>query len=164
MTFAAVPFVSFCEGFRMPAADGRCRAQGGRRRKTGHGLGVICKRQHSRFAWRALVGTASKPAAIWNRQGADEGVAGQGRSPDCWRHRPAPCGRAQPGTGRHYRISRRAGGAAQVDLDAEELIALFDGRPVTYGFGELDMLVPAYATAIHKSQGSEYPAVVIPVM
>src|SRR5439155_12135047 len=91
--------------------------------------GVICKRQHSRFAWRALVGTASKPAAIWNRQGADEGVAGQGRSPDWWRHRPAPFGRARPGTGRHYRISRRAGGAAQVDLDAEELIALFDGRP-----------------------------------
>jgi exodeoxyribonuclease V alpha subunit len=35
---------------------------------------------------------------------------------------------------------------------------------VTYGFGELDMLVPAYAVTIHKSQGSEYPAVVIPVM
>jgi ATP-dependent exoDNAse (exonuclease V) alpha subunit len=45
-----------------------------------------------------------------------------------------------------------------------ELIARFDGRSVTYGFGELDMLVPAYATTIHKSQGSEYPAVVIPVM
>ena len=40
----------------------------------------------------------------------------------------------------------------------------FDGRSVTYGFGELDTLVPAYATSIHKSQGSEYPAVVIPVM
>ena len=35
---------------------------------------------------------------------------------------------------------------------------------VTYGFGELDALVPAYAATIHKSQGSEYPAVVIPVM
>jgi exodeoxyribonuclease V alpha subunit len=45
-----------------------------------------------------------------------------------------------------------------------ELVANFDGRAVTYGFGELDMLVPAYATTIHKSQGSEYPAVVIPVM
>ena len=40
----------------------------------------------------------------------------------------------------------------------------FDGRTVTYGFGELDTLVPAYATTIHKSQGSEYPAVVIPVL
>jgi exodeoxyribonuclease V alpha subunit len=51
-----------------------------------------------------------------------------------------------------------------VDPDAGELKARFDGRVVTYGFGELDTLVPAYATTIHKSQGSEYPAVVIPVM
>jgi exodeoxyribonuclease V alpha subunit len=39
----------------------------------------------------------------------------------------------------------------------------FDGRPITYAFGELDQVVLAYATTIHKSQGSEYPAVVIPV-
>ena len=45
-----------------------------------------------------------------------------------------------------------------------ELTASFDGRAVTYGFGELDMLVPAYAATIHKSQGSEYPAVVIPIL
>ena len=32
------------------------------------------------------------------------------------------------------------------------------------GFGELDTLVPAYAATIHKSQGSEYPAIVIPVL
>jgi exodeoxyribonuclease V alpha subunit len=51
-----------------------------------------------------------------------------------------------------------------VDSDAGELTASFDGRKVTYGFGELDTLVPAYAATIHKSQGSEYPAVVIPVM
>jgi exodeoxyribonuclease V alpha subunit len=51
-----------------------------------------------------------------------------------------------------------------VDSDAGDLTASFDGRSVTYGFGELDMLVPAYAVTIHKSQGSEYPAVVIPVM
>jgi exodeoxyribonuclease V alpha subunit len=47
-----------------------------------------------------------------------------------------------------------------VDPNAGELIASFDGRSVTYGFGELDMLVPPYAATIHKSQGSEYPAVV----
>ena len=40
----------------------------------------------------------------------------------------------------------------------------FDGRSVTFVFGERDTLVPAYAATIHKSQGSEYPAVVIPVM
>jgi exodeoxyribonuclease V alpha subunit len=51
-----------------------------------------------------------------------------------------------------------------VDPDDGELTASFDGRAVTYGFGELDSLVPAYAATIHKSQGSEYPAVVIPVM
>jgi exodeoxyribonuclease V alpha subunit len=51
-----------------------------------------------------------------------------------------------------------------VDPDEGELTASFDGRTVTYGFGELDTLVPAYAATIHKSQGSEYPAVVIPVM
>jgi exodeoxyribonuclease V alpha subunit len=51
-----------------------------------------------------------------------------------------------------------------VDPDAGELSVSFDGRPVTYGFGELDMLVPAYAATIHKSQGSEYPAVVIPIL
>jgi exodeoxyribonuclease V alpha subunit len=51
-----------------------------------------------------------------------------------------------------------------VDADASELSVSFDGRAVTYGFGELDMLVPAYAVTIHKSQGSEYLAVVIPVM
>src|ERR1700688_1051128 len=51
-----------------------------------------------------------------------------------------------------------------VDPDTAELTAHFDGRAVTYGFGELDTLVPAYAATIHKSQGSEYPAVVIPVL
>ena len=35
---------------------------------------------------------------------------------------------------------------------------------VTTPFGELDTLVPAYAATVHKSQGSEYPAVVIPVL
>ena len=45
-----------------------------------------------------------------------------------------------------------------------ELTANFDERIVTYSFNELDTLVPAYAATIHKSQGSEYPAVVIPVM
>jgi exodeoxyribonuclease V alpha subunit len=56
------------------------------------------------------------------------------------------------------------GFVGDVDADAGELTVGFDGRTVTYGFGELDMLVPAYAATIHKSQGSEYPAVVIPVM
>jgi exodeoxyribonuclease V alpha subunit len=56
------------------------------------------------------------------------------------------------------------GTIGDVDPNAGEIIANFDGRSVSYGFGELDMLVPAYAATIHKSQGSEYPAVVIPVL
>jgi exodeoxyribonuclease V alpha subunit len=51
-----------------------------------------------------------------------------------------------------------------IDPNAGEVVASFDGRSVTYEFGELDMLVPAYAATIHKSQGSEYPAVIIPVL
>ena len=50
-----------------------------------------------------------------------------------------------------------------IDLEAGELVAEFDGREVPYDFGELDELVLAYATTVHKAQGSEYPAVVIPV-
>jgi exodeoxyribonuclease V alpha subunit len=56
------------------------------------------------------------------------------------------------------------GFVVSVEPDEGELIASFDGSLVTYGFGELDTLVPAYAASIHKSQGSEYPAVVIPIM
>ena len=48
-------------------------------------------------------------------------------------------------------------------LYREALAKAFDGPPVAYAFGELDQIVLAYATTIHKSQGSEFPAVVIPV-
>ena len=50
-----------------------------------------------------------------------------------------------------------------IDKEEEELAVEFDGRLVSYPFGELDELVLCYATTIHKSQGSEYPVVVIPV-
>jgi exodeoxyribonuclease V alpha subunit len=59
-----------------------------------------------------------------------------------------------------------------IDSDNSELSVLFPtseagaagSRAVIYGWGELDTLVPAYACTIHKSQGSEYPAVVIPLL
>ena len=53
-----------------------------------------------------------------------------------------------------------------VFLDSKErtLSVSFDERVVPYDFEELDELAPAYAISIHKSQGSEYPAVVIPIM
>lgn len=51
-----------------------------------------------------------------------------------------------------------------VDPDAGRLrVALGDGRAADYERGDLDQLVLAYAVSIHKSQGSEYPAVVIPL-
>jgi exodeoxyribonuclease V alpha subunit len=53
------------------------------------------------------------------------------------------------------------GTVVRIDEVEGALVASFDGREVEYPFGELDALVPAYATTIHKSQGSEYPAVVI---
>ena len=51
----------------------------------------------------------------------------------------------------------------QVDSKKETLIVDFEGHVVTYQFKELDNLMLCYATTIHKSQGSEYPVVVMPI-
>jgi len=51
-----------------------------------------------------------------------------------------------------------------IDREDAEIRVEFDGRTATYGFSELDELVHAYAITIHKSQGSEYPAVVFPLL
>jgi exodeoxyribonuclease V alpha subunit len=56
------------------------------------------------------------------------------------------------------------GTVVRIDDEEGALIASFDGREVSYPFGELDTLVPAYASTGHESQGSEYPAVIIPVV
>ena len=48
-----------------------------------------------------------------------------------------------------------------VNSDDRSMIVNFDGRPVKYDGGDLDELVLAYATTIHKSQGSEYSAVIV---
>jgi ATP-dependent exoDNAse (exonuclease V) alpha subunit len=50
----------------------------------------------------------------------------------------------------------------RIDPEQGEVVVDFEGRAVTYDVGELDAVVPAYATTVHKAQGSEYPAVVIP--
>ena len=55
------------------------------------------------------------------------------------------------------------GTVSSVDEQAQILRVDFDGRLVSYDFGELDELSLAYAMTVHKAQGSEYPAVVIPL-
>ncbi len=51
-----------------------------------------------------------------------------------------------------------------VDLEDREITIEFDGRQVKYDVTELDEIVLAYATTIHKAQGSEYPIVVMPAL
>ena len=53
----------------------------------------------------------------------------------------------------------------EINPFAEQLTVEFDeGRRITYAFGQLEELELAYAITIHKSQGSEYPAVVLPLL
>ena len=56
------------------------------------------------------------------------------------------------------------GFVTRIDPEEGEATVAFDGRAVTYGLNDLDALSPAYAVTVHKAQGSEYPAVVIPVL
>lgn len=51
-----------------------------------------------------------------------------------------------------------------MDMELQKVTVTVDGRAVVYDFLELDELVHAYAISIHKSQGSEFPAVVIPIL
>ena len=56
------------------------------------------------------------------------------------------------------------GHVKDVNMEERSLIVIFEGREVEYEDSELDELTLAYATTIHKSQGSEYPVVVIPLL
>jgi len=51
-----------------------------------------------------------------------------------------------------------------IDREAQEITVAIDNREIPYDFSEMDELIHAYAVSIHKSQGSEYPAVVIPIL
>ncbi len=52
----------------------------------------------------------------------------------------------------------------RIDLEESELWVEFEGRSVNYDFSDLDELTLAYAMSVHKSQGSEYPVVVLPML
>ncbi|HEY3275233.1 MAG TPA: ATP-dependent RecD-like DNA helicase [Syntrophorhabdaceae bacterium] len=56
------------------------------------------------------------------------------------------------------------GSIAGIDTELHEVKVDYDGKITTYEYADLDELVLAYATSVHKSQGSEYPAVIMPVL
>jgi exodeoxyribonuclease V alpha subunit len=56
------------------------------------------------------------------------------------------------------------GRVTAIDRESRVVTATIDGRDIIYDFSELDEIVPAYAVSVHKSQGSEYPVVIIPIV
>jgi len=56
------------------------------------------------------------------------------------------------------------GVVTSLSLEDAELTVLMDDEATAYGFDELDELAHAYAVSIHRSQGSEYPCVVVPLV
>ncbi|HPP06097.1 MAG TPA: ATP-binding domain-containing protein, partial [Syntrophorhabdaceae bacterium] len=56
------------------------------------------------------------------------------------------------------------GKIVSIDKELQEVKVHFDDKLVTYDFSELDEITLAYAISVHKSQGSEYPVVIMPVL
>jgi exodeoxyribonuclease V alpha subunit len=56
------------------------------------------------------------------------------------------------------------GRITKIDSENQEVVIFFDGRDISYDFRDLDEIVLAYAVSVHKSQGSEYPAIILPVL
>ncbi len=56
------------------------------------------------------------------------------------------------------------GRITSIDLEEQSVSVALENREVRYDFSEMDELVPAYAISVHKSQGNEYPCVVIPLL
>ncbi|WP_055557120.1 ATP-dependent RecD-like DNA helicase [Streptomyces sp. NBRC 110028] len=72
--------------------------------------------------------------------------------------------RNQPHRGTNGVFNGSTGTITAIDTDAHQLtVTLTDGEPVPYLFTDLDELLHAYALTVHRSQGSEYPYVIIPM-
>ncbi len=56
------------------------------------------------------------------------------------------------------------GRVASADPESGSVTVDFDGRLVKYELSDLGALVPAYAVSVHKAQGAEFPAVIIPLL
>jgi exodeoxyribonuclease V alpha subunit len=56
------------------------------------------------------------------------------------------------------------GKVREIDFEDQEVIITFDDRDISYEYADLDEIMLAYAVSVHKSQGSEYPAVVLPLV
>jgi exodeoxyribonuclease V alpha subunit len=56
------------------------------------------------------------------------------------------------------------GKIVKIDAELQEAVIEFDGRRVPYEYSDFDEIVLAYAISVHKAQGSEYPAVILPVL
>ncbi|SEM22999.1 exodeoxyribonuclease V alpha subunit [Syntrophus gentianae] len=56
------------------------------------------------------------------------------------------------------------GRIVRLDSELQEATLTFDGREVVYDYGDLEEIVLSYAVSVHKSQGAEYPAVVLPLL
>jgi exodeoxyribonuclease V alpha subunit len=52
----------------------------------------------------------------------------------------------------------------RINTEEQYVTIIFDGRHIDYEYSDLDEIVLAYAISVHKSQGSEYPAVIIPIL
>lgn len=91
-----------------------------------------------------------------------------------------PTGASVDRFGRTYRVGDRVmqvrnnydrdvfngdlGHVRRIDLIEQEVHVEMDGRIVRYDFNDLDELLPAYAISVHKSQGNEFPCVIVPVV